>query len=42
MTKTILLVDDKANMRVLLQEHLTVQILRVVTAENGRVALEAS
>ncbi len=39
MAKTILRVDDKANMRMLLQEHLTAQDLRGVMAENGRVAL---
>jgi DNA-binding response OmpR family regulator len=41
-TKTILVVDDKANMRALLQDHLTAQGFRVVTAENGRVALYAA
>ena len=38
-TKTILVVDDKANVRTLLREYLTEQGYRVVTAENGRVAL---
>ena len=37
--KTILVVDDKANVRTLLREYLTEQGYRVVTAENGRVAL---
>ena len=39
MTKTILVVDDKVNVRTLLREYLTEQGYRVVTAENGRVAL---
>ena len=39
MTKTILVVDDKANVRSLLREYLTEQGFRVVTAENGRIAL---
>ena len=37
--QTILVVDDKANVRTLLREYLTEQGFRVVTAENGRVAL---
>lgn len=37
--KTILVVDDKANVRTLLREYLTEQGYRVVTAENGRIAL---
>ena len=37
--KTILVVDDKANVRILLREYLTEQGYRVVTAENGRKAL---
>ena len=39
MSKTILVVDDKANVRTLLREYLTEQGYRVVTAENGRLAL---
>ena len=39
MSRTILVVDDKANVRTLLREYLTEQGFRVVTAENGRVAL---
>ncbi len=37
--QTILVVDDKANVRTLLREYMTEQGYRVVTAENGRVAL---
>jgi DNA-binding response OmpR family regulator len=37
--KTILVVDDKANVRQLLDEYLTQQSFRVVTATNGREAL---
>ena len=37
--QTILVVDDKANVRTLLREYLTEQGYRVVTAENGRAAL---
>lgn len=37
--QTILVVDDKANVRTLLREYLTEQGYRVVTAENGRIAL---
>jgi CheY-like chemotaxis protein len=39
MLKTILVVDDKANMRKLVQEHLAEEGFRVVAAENGRNAL---
>ena len=39
MSRTILVVDDKANVRMLLREYLTEQGFRVVTAENGRIAL---
>jgi len=39
MAHTILVVDDKANVRILLREYLTEQGYRVVTAENGRLAL---
>jgi DNA-binding response OmpR family regulator len=39
MTKTILVVDDKANVRTLLREYLTEEGFRVVTAENGRQAI---
>ncbi|MCB8967499.1 MAG: response regulator transcription factor [Chloroflexota bacterium] len=39
MTQTILVVDDKANVRTLLREYLMENGYRVVTAENGRVAL---
>lgn len=42
MRKRILVVDDKANMRRLLQEYLTEQGYVVTTAENGRVALFAA
>ncbi len=41
-TKTILVVDDKANVRQLLSEYLTGQGFRVVTATNGREALYAA
>ena len=37
--KTILVVDDKANVRQLLQEYLTEQGFRVTTATNGREAI---
>jgi DNA-binding response OmpR family regulator len=37
--KTILVVDDKANVRTLIREYLTAEGFRVVTAENGQVAL---
>ena len=39
MTKTILVVDDKANVRTLLREYLTEEGFQVATAENGREAL---
>jgi DNA-binding response OmpR family regulator len=39
MSKTILVVDDKVNVRILLRDYLTEQGYRVVTAENGRLAL---
>jgi len=39
MSRTVLVVDDKANVRTLLREYLTEQGFRVVTAENGRIAL---
>ncbi len=42
MSKTILVVDDKANVRTLLREYLTEQGYRVVTAEDGRKALYAA
>lgn len=37
--KTILVVDDKANVRTLVREYLTEAGFRVVTAENGQIAL---
>jgi DNA-binding response OmpR family regulator len=37
--KTILVVDDKANVRTLIREYLSAEGFRVVTAENGQVAL---
>ncbi|MFQ5419443.1 MAG: response regulator transcription factor [Anaerolineae bacterium] len=39
MTQTILVVDDKANVRTLLRDYLTEQGYRVATAGNGRAAL---
>lgn len=39
MVKTILVVDDKASMRRLVQDYLTKEGFRVVTAENGRQAI---
>ncbi len=39
MAKTILVVDDKANVRTLLREYLTEEGFRVVTAGDGREAL---
>ncbi len=39
MPKTILVVDDKAGMRVLIKDYLLEKGFRVVTAENGREAL---
>jgi two-component system, OmpR family, alkaline phosphatase synthesis response regulator PhoP len=42
MSKTILVVDDKANVRTLVREYLTEQGFRVLTAENGQNALYAA
>lgn len=42
MSKCILVVDDKANVRRLIEEYLNEQGYRVVTAENGRLALFAA
>ena len=42
MSKTILVVDDKANVRTLIREYLSKQGYRVVTAENGQNALYAA
>jgi two-component system alkaline phosphatase synthesis response regulator PhoP len=39
MSKTILVVDDKANVRTLLREYLSEEGFHVVTAENGQEAL---
>jgi DNA-binding response OmpR family regulator len=39
MAKTILVVDDKPNMRMMLRDHLVGEGFRVVTADNGRDAL---
>ena len=39
MTKTVLVVDDKASVRRLVQEYLTEEGFRVITATNGREAL---
>ncbi len=39
MTQTILVVDDKLNVREMLKDYLTEQGFRVVTAENGQEAL---
>jgi DNA-binding response OmpR family regulator len=39
MTQTILVVDDKLNVRELLKDYLTAQGFHVVTAENGQEAL---
>lgn len=39
MAKTILVVDDKANVRTLVRDYLTAENFRVVTASNGRDAL---
>jgi DNA-binding response OmpR family regulator len=39
MSKTILVVDDKANVRTLIREYLTEQGFRVVTSDNGQNAL---
>ena len=40
--KTILVVDDKSNVRTLVREYLTEQGFRVATAENGQTALYAA
>jgi DNA-binding response OmpR family regulator len=42
MTKTILVVDDKANVRTLVREYLDEQGFRVVVADNGQNALYAA
>ncbi|MGD2251758.1 MAG: response regulator transcription factor [Anaerolineales bacterium] len=42
MTRTILVVDDKASVRQLIEEYLTEQGFRVVTADNGRNAMYAA
>jgi DNA-binding response OmpR family regulator len=42
MSKIILVVDDKANVRTLVREYLTEQGFRVLTAENGQTALYAA
>ncbi|MBU0490285.1 MAG: response regulator transcription factor [Chloroflexi bacterium] len=39
MTKTILVVDDKASMRQMVRDYLAAEGFRVLTAENGRAAL---
>ena len=39
MTKTILVVDDKANMRAMVRDYLTEENFRVIVAENGQQAL---
>jgi DNA-binding response OmpR family regulator len=39
MTKTILVVDDKFNMRAMVRDYLTEENFRVVVAENGQQAL---
>jgi DNA-binding response OmpR family regulator len=39
MTKTILVVDDKSNMRAMVRDYLTEENFRVVVAENGQQAL---
>jgi DNA-binding response OmpR family regulator len=39
MTQTILVVDDKANVRAMLKDYLGEQGFRIVTAENGQEAL---
>jgi len=39
MTKTILVVDDKPNMRAMVRDYLTEENFRVVVAENGQQAL---
>ena len=42
MSKTILVVDDKANVRTLVREYLTEQGFHVITADNGQNALYAA
>jgi DNA-binding response OmpR family regulator len=42
MAKTVLVVDDKASVRKLVQEYLTEEGFRVVTAEDGRQALSVA
>jgi DNA-binding response OmpR family regulator len=42
MSKTILVVDDKANVRTLVRDYLTEQGLRVLVADNGQNALYAA
>ena len=42
MAKTILVVDDSANVRTLVREYLTAEGFRVVTADDGRQALYAA
>jgi DNA-binding response OmpR family regulator len=42
MAKTILVVDDKASMRQLIEEYLAAQGFNVATAENGRQAIYAA
>ncbi len=42
MTKTILVVDDKANMRAMVRDYLVGENFRVVVAENGQQALFAA
>ena len=42
MPKTILVVDDKASVRMLVREYLTEQGFRIVVAGNGREALYAA
>ena len=42
MSKTILVVDDKANVRTLVRDYLTEQGLRVIVADNGQNALYAA
>ncbi len=39
MPKTILVVDDKANIRTLVRDYLNEENFRVVTAEDGQQAL---
>lgn len=42
MPKTVLIVDDKANVRVLVQDYMTAEGFRVVGASNGKEALFAA